>query len=280
MKGINHLVLCVNDLSAARNFYSGLGFTLCPAGQHPFGTGNTVIQLHGTYLELLAVTKPDDIIEHTPGQFSFSAFNRDYLNRHEGLSMMVLDTQDAHADSRVWKTAGLTTYEPFDFSRMARTPDGFDVKVGFSLSFVSNAAAPWLGLFSCQHYRPEYYAQPMYQSHANGAQYLDDVWISGTGALDFAPYLKTVAGTVGLPRSPGRIDLPTRFGTIILADPSVFEAAFGVPPPHPNDGPHLGGITIACSDQRIPRGSATEIGKRKVIPPGDAHGVALAFSSF
>jgi hypothetical protein len=281
MKGINHLVLCANDLDAIRRLYGDLGFTLCPAGQHPFGTGNTIIQLHGTYLELLAVTRPEDIIEHIPGEFSFSAFNRDYLNRHEGFSMMVLDTQDALADINNWKGAGLLTYKPFEFSRTARMPDGSDVTVGFSLAFVSNKAAPWLGLFACQHYRPEYYSQPMYQTHANGAHHLEDVWISGPGSLGLAPYLETVTGTFAIPRSNGRIDVPTRFGTIVLADPATFEEAFGMPPPHPEDGPHLSGLTIACNGPfQVPQALTKDVGKRRVVSSIDTHGTAIAFVPF
>ena len=126
MKGINHLVLAGRDLEAMRSHYAGLGFTVTPRGQHPFGTGNSLIQLHGSYLELLAVTAPQDVPEHRAGHFSFAAFNRDYLARHQGFSMLVLDTADARADIKAWRAAGLHTYEPFDFSRMAKMPDGGD----------------------------------------------------------------------------------------------------------------------------------------------------------
>jgi hypothetical protein len=280
MKGINHLVLCANDLTSIRQLYSDLGFTLCPAGQHPFGTGNTIIQLHGTYLELLSVTRPDDVVEHGPDAFSFSAFNRDYLSRHEGFSMMVLDSDSASEDISAWKKAGLTTYAPFEFSRVARMPDDSDVKVGFSLAFVSNEAAPWLGLFACQHYRPEYYAQAMYQAHANGAHHLEDVWISGPGAIDLAPYLTEVAGTLSVPRGDGRIDQPTRYGTIILADAGRFENAFGVPPPNPEDGPHLAGLTIASEGSAdLPNTTLKKVGRRMVVSSTNAHGTAFAFIS-
>ena len=190
MKGINHLVLCARRLDAIRQLYGDLGFTLCPPGQHPFGTGNTIIQLHGSYLELLAVTRPQDVVEHSAGAFSFSAFNRDYLSRHEGFSMLVLDSDDALRDRREWNEAGLTTYEPFQFSRTAHMVDGSEVIVGFSLAFVSNKAAPWLGLFACEHFLPEYYSQASFQTHANGAHRLDDVWISGRGALELESYLE------------------------------------------------------------------------------------------
>src|SRR5229473_403881 len=74
-------------------------------GGLPFGISNSIVQLQGSYLELLSVT--GDVPEHSPGHFSFGAFNRDYLARHEGFSMLVLDTTDARADILSWREAGL-----------------------------------------------------------------------------------------------------------------------------------------------------------------------------
>jgi hypothetical protein len=77
MHGIDHLVLVNHDLEALAAAYRSFGFTVTPRGQHPMGTGNALVQLHGSYLELLAVTVPQDVPEHRPGRFSFAAFNRD-----------------------------------------------------------------------------------------------------------------------------------------------------------------------------------------------------------
>ena len=156
---------------------------------------------------------------------------------------------------------------------------GEDVRVGFSLAFVSTPAAPWFGHFACQHFRPEYYAQPQYQTHANSAQSVRDVWISGDGALGLAGHLRTVIGTAGVPEAPGRIVFRTPTGNVVLADPKTFEAAFGVPPPHPEDGPHLAGLTIACAtlDSFAGKGLAT-VGERLVLPPAKAFGTAIGFS--
>src|SRR5262245_19653275 len=119
MKGINHLVLAARDLDAQRSLYAELGFTLTPRADHPFGTSNSVLQLEGSYLELLSLTRPELVPEPTAETFSFAAFNRDYLARHEGFSMLVLDSADTVADLADWKKAGLKTYEPFEFSRLA-----------------------------------------------------------------------------------------------------------------------------------------------------------------
>jgi hypothetical protein len=279
MKGINHLVLVGHDLAALRSEYQALGFTVTPRGQHPFGTGNSIIQFHGTYLELLSVTVPRDVPEHRAGHFSFAAFNRDYLARHEGFSMIVFDTPDARADIQSWHTAGLQTYEPYDFSRIAVMPNGAEVTVGFSLAFVSHPAAPWLGLFACQHYMPEYYEQPQYLNHSNGALKVLDVWIVGeTAHDDLADFIGTVSGVTGVREGTGRMVFRTRTGVIVLAHPKAFETAFGVSPPHLGDGPHLAGFTVGCRSLGLLAGiSLAKTESRSVLLPAKNFGTAIGF---
>jgi len=276
MKAINHLVFAGHDLEAMRSHYARLGFTVMPCGQHPFGTGNSVIQLHGTFLELLAVTIPQDIPEHRAGHFSFAAFNRDYLARHQGFSMLVLDTPDARADIEAWRAAGLQTYEPFDFSRTAKMADGRETTVSFSLAFVSHPAAPWLGLFACQHYAPEYFAQPRYLQHANGATAVQDVWIVGETAPDLAGFIHTVTGAKPISEDPSVTTLQTRIGAIVLARAAAFESVFGLAAPYPDDGPHLAALTIACQTMGqladLPR-----VGNRHVLAPMKNFGTTIGF---
>jgi hypothetical protein len=278
MKGINHLVLTGRNLDAMRAAYHDLGFTITPRGQHPFGTGNSIIQLRGSYLELLSVTVPQDVPEHSAGHFSFAAFNRDYLARHEGFSMMVLDTSDARADLERWRAAGLQTYAPYDFSRMAKMPDGADVAVGFSLAFVSHPSVPWLGLFACQHYRPEYYEQLEYLDHSNGALLVRDVWVVGEAVENLAGFMGAVTEATGEQGGADRTVFQTRTGSIVLARPQAFEAAFGVPAPHPEDGPHLAGLTLGCSNICLVKDRGLrEIGGRYVLSPQMNFGAAIAF---
>ena len=87
--GIDHLVLCVHDLETARSRYARFGFTLTPPARHPFGTGNSLVQLQESFLELLAVVAADRVPPMLPGRFSFAAFNRDFLEEGEGCSMLV-----------------------------------------------------------------------------------------------------------------------------------------------------------------------------------------------
>jgi len=279
MRGINHLVLAGDDLDAMRSAYAALGFTIAPRGQHPFGTGNSVIQLHGSYLELLAVTKPQDIVEHGQNSFSFSDFNRDYLKRHEGFSMLVFDTPDAGADRVAWGKAGLHTYEPFEFSRLATLPDGQEVTVGFSLAFVSDPRAPWIGLFACQHFRPDYYAQARYLDHPNTAKAVADVWISGAGAVDLADTMARVTKLNPTVSAGGRVCFKTRYGDVVLAESAVFEDTFGEMPPHPDDGLHLAGFTIRCRSLESFDGlGLTQVKGSYILPASRNFGTALRFT--
>ena len=277
MKGINHLVLAGQDLEALRSAYQALGFSVKPRGQLPFGISNSVVQLQGNYLELLSVT--GDVPEHSPGHFSFGAFNRDYLARHEGFSMVVLDTPDARADIASWREAGLQAYEPFDFSKMATMHDGEKVNLSFSLAFVSHPAAPWFRIFACQYGQPEFYAQAQYLNHPNAASTVQDVWIAGETALDLAGFMSKVTGASGVKKGADLTVLQTSTGAIILARLNAFEAAFGVPAPHPEDGPHLAGFTIGCRGLgHLAALGLPKVGGRYVVPPSRGFGAAIGFA--
>src|SRR6516164_4799259 len=270
MKGINHLVLAGQDLEALRSAYQALGFSVKPRGQLPFGISNSVVQLQGNYLELLSVT--GDVPEHSPAHFSFGAFNRDYLKRHEGFSMLVLDTSDARADIEAWRAAGLQTYAPFDFSRAAKMADGQEnqasqeITVSFSLAFVRHPAAPWLGLFACQHHSPRYFEQPRYLQHGNGATRVQDVWIVGETAPGLADFMHIVSGAKPVKEKSAATTLQTRTGTIVLAPPQAFESAFGLAAPHPDDGPHLAALTVACQTMGE-LADLPKVGDRRVLAP-------------
>ena len=83
-RGIDHLVIAVRDLDRAREAYRRLGFTLTPEARHPFGTKNSLVQLDGAFLELVAIGDPAAIPEPTPAFFSFAAFNHDFLEGARG----------------------------------------------------------------------------------------------------------------------------------------------------------------------------------------------------
>ena len=192
-RGIDHLVLAVRDLDAAAQFYERLGFTLTPLAQHPFGTGNRLAQLQGCFLELLAVTQPKLITEVSEGNFSFGAYNRDFLEGREGLSMIALQSANWKADRANFQHNGLDLPTPFWFSRMATQPDGSEVEMGFDLTFVPRAEAPEAMFFTCCHrHAPEHFYKPDYQMHANGAKAIRSVSVTTDDAVRARDFLMSL----------------------------------------------------------------------------------------
>ena len=134
-QAIDHIVIAVRDLDRIAARYEALGFTLTPRAQHAWGTANRLVQFRGrNFIELLEIDRPELIPDPDPPQFGFGAFNRDFLARREGFSMLVLQGTDSRADVARFEAAGLDSYAPFDFERQATLPDGAVVRVAFSIA--------------------------------------------------------------------------------------------------------------------------------------------------
>ena len=140
-RGLDHIVHAVHDLDAAAALYRSLGFQVGARNRHApsWGTQNHIVQLRGSFIELLTVAEPAGIAPHGPRSFSFGAHNRDLLARGEGLSMLVLEGHDAQADARAFREAGIGDFDVFDFEREGRRPDGTPIKVAFSLAFAQRS---------------------------------------------------------------------------------------------------------------------------------------------
>ena len=61
--GIDHTLVGVKDLEAARQLWQTLGFTVTPRGRHiGWGTGNYCIMFESGYIELLGVVQPTEFM--------------------------------------------------------------------------------------------------------------------------------------------------------------------------------------------------------------------------
>lgn len=184
-RAIDHLVVAVRDLAQAAAVYERLGFTLTPRAAHPerMGTANRLAQFaEANFIELLEVDRPEGMAPHdrsqVPPAFGFGAFNRDFLRNREGGSMLVFETGDARADLPRFQAAGATAYAPFDFERMARLPDGEEVRVSFTLAFATSPEMPNAAFFSCQNRARQHFWKPEFQAHANGARGIRAVYLA------------------------------------------------------------------------------------------------------
>jgi hypothetical protein len=285
MRGIDHLVLAVADLEAARQRYGALGFTLTPPARHPFGTANSLVQLDGAFLELLSVAEPAAIPPHEPCRFSFAAFNRDYLLHGEGFSMLVLDSRDARADNEAFRQAGLATYAPFNFSRSAKLPSGENAKVGFSLAFTSHPDIESAGFFVCQQHAPEHFWRPEYQRHDNTARTLEEVCLVAHRPLHLVKFLQAFAGGGEIVASEARVEITTARGGIMVLTADGVAQRYGTAPPKSHRLPALAGYTVGVSDFDAVRKAVAEADVataegdgRLTVVPGDAFDTALAFT--
>lgn len=206
--GIDHLVLPVRDLDRAAATYEALGFCLTPRARHPFGTANRLVQLQGSFLELLEVDRPE-LIGQTQTPPNFAQFNRDFLARSEGLSMLVLEGGEAAATRAQLEAAGLAPRPVFSFERDAVQPDGTVERVGFDLVFVDFPGTARAGFFTCTQTRPDLFWKPAYQTHANGARDLHIVTMASPQPAQLAAFLARFAQKPSARRGSGFvIDTP------------------------------------------------------------------------
>ena len=182
-RGLDHIVHAVRDLDAAAELYRRLGFTVGARNRHPWGTHNHIVQLPGFFIELLTLAEPDKLGDDGFSTM-FAAYNRDFIARGDGLSLLILESQNAQEDEAAFRAAGIAASEVMRFEREGKRPDGTSVKVGFSLAFAEDKAAPNIHFCICQQHFPENFWNPAFQQHANG--------------------VTAVAGVVAVAREPTR----------------------------------------------------------------------------
>lgn len=286
-RGIDHLVLCVQDLDRAAERYQSLGFTVTPTGVHPWGTANRLVQLDGGFLEILTVADPAKISEHEPRQrrFSFGAFNRDRLARREGFSMLVFEGHDARADRDEFAAKGLADLQPFDFERMAKLPDGTEKRVAFSLAFVPPLETPEAVFFTCQQHAPELFWKPEFQRHANGALRIDEVVMVASDPESLIPLLGGLQNPEAVSTDAVGVIAETARGRVRVMTSDIFEEWYGPLPADRPEGPHFAAMRIAVRDMEaiqsvVAKSESSMLWARAgMIVPADAlFGCALAFA--
>ena len=284
-RGLDHVVHAVRDLDAAAALYRALGFTVGARNRHPWGTHNHIVQFSGCFIELLAVVEPDRI-EGKGVPALFGRFNQSFLERREGLSMLVLESTDATADAASFAAAGIAASGPVSFERDAQRPDGSKVKVGFSLAFARDAAAPEAGFFTCRQHYPENFWNPVLQQHPNTATSLAGVVLTAENPSDHHIFLSAFAGERELLATSTGVAVTTPRGEIQVMAPAAFASHFGTPAPDIAAGARLAAIRVAAGDLAKARAMLGKSGiavaermGRLVVPPSAAIGATLAFEA-
>jgi len=225
-RGIDHLVLAVDDLSAARDRFTGFGFLTTPLGRHPWGTGNHLVQFPRNFIELLGIVDASKLVPMSDDHFSFGAHNDRFLRSRQGMSMLVLSTEDARADADDWRERGLHVYEPFHWSRNATLPDGSETTVAFTLAFVTNPLMPEIAFFSCQQHNPAMFWKPEYQAHENGATGISGVTLVTENPGRHGSFVADLVGDADPRTEDDGVLVETADGEVRIQSPERFEARF------------------------------------------------------
>jgi catechol 2,3-dioxygenase-like lactoylglutathione lyase family enzyme len=283
-RGLDHVVHAVRDLDAAADLYRRLGFTVGARNRHPWGTHNHIVQLDGFFIELLTVAEP--------GKFGgdgfstlFARFNQSFLTRQQGLSLLILQSEDAGSDAAAFKSAGIAASDKLSFEREARRPDGRPVKVGFSLAFARDADALDAGFAVCQQHYPENFWNPAFQQHPNGVTAVTGVVLVAENPADHHIFLSAFSGMRDLHATSGAVSAQTPRGVITVMDPAAFRTHFGVAPPDIARGLRLAAIEFAVREPAALQAAlrAGDVAfssqlSRIVIEPGFARGATLVFT--
>lgn len=258
---IDHCVLPVADLDAARHRLAAIGFTVAPEGRHPFGTRNACVYFaDDTFLEPLAIADPAEIDEARRAGNVFIERDAAFRRTHgeEGFSALVFKTDDADADHAAFGQAGISAGPMLTFSRTFVDAGGAAGTASFKLAFAAQPGERASYLFTCQRIGQPKVDRSALERHENGALAIKAILAEaaepekGTAFVDSA--CATRPGTIEVDAAGPGTNL--RFRGIVLGvrDLARTEALFAAR-----------GIDYARTDRRI------------LVPPALGQGAHIAF---
>jgi hypothetical protein len=281
--GLDHVVHAVRDLAVAAELYRRLGFTVGARNRHAWGTHNHLIQLPAFFVELLTVAEPEKL-----GSDGFSAlfgtFNRIFLKDQEGLSLLILESDDAATDAARFRSEGIGVSDAMRFEREGKRPDGAAVKVGFSLAFARDAKAPAVGFAVCQQHFPENFWDPAFQRHGNTASGIEAAVLVAENPREHRAFLSAFAGVRDLSVTSNGITASTPRGDISVTEPTAFRRHFGTEPPDVSRGARLAAMQFRVRDRAALSAALTAGGiaafsrmDATIVGPQTALGATLVF---
>ncbi len=273
IRGIDHAVIAVRDLDAARATFSRLGFTLSPRGFHTVGSQNHCIMLGSDYLELLWV----------PADLPSRPFIGDFLDQGEGLAVVALATGNMRSARAELRRAGVRVGEAMNLSRPVQLgEDRRDAR--FRLLDIVSEQVPAGRMFLCQHLTRDLVWRPELQVHANGATGIAAIAVL---AVDVEPVAQAYAKILGAPPREIGEGLLVETGGAPLAIVDASRLAQRLPgvwlTARPK--PAMAVVFVRVAD----RGTAEQVLRREGLHPArmpdgsvavgasEAHGVAMVF---
>jgi hypothetical protein len=275
--GLDHLIIGVADLEAARRQWARLGFNSSPRGRHVgWATANYCIMFENDYVELLGIVDPKGFT---------NGLDRLLEEGGEGLLGVVLHTSDAEATAAAWQQAGLASAAAGSLMRLleSETPA---VELRFANVMLDPAERAGLNLFACTHLTPELMRRPAWLHHPNGARRIAGVTVIADDVEPLAAFAEKIVGSAEVTRTDRVRAIQTGTAPIMLATPddaALLHPGFHLPEMAPV--PSLAVMEIAVTDPAV---TARFLGQQNVpheresdgavlVAPEYANGVRLAF---
>jgi hypothetical protein len=274
--GIDHILLAVRDLDAARMGWTRLGFTLSPRGKHlGRGTGNYCVMFARDYVELLG------IVGSEPVNPEYTAF----LAVREGPMKLAWATGDSAAAAAAMSALGLHPDSPRDLGRQVELPDR-TVVPRFKIVALPEDETPALSSFLCEQLTPELIRRPEWLVHANGATGLLGVTIIVGDTAPLREAYERLLGPANIHTTDDILTLRIGRHRIVFATADDFALM------HPEididgraAGPFIALLTLTVSDPEATIDYLTTwqvahealSDRRVLVPVEEANGAALEF---
>lgn len=286
-RAVDHLVLAVPSLEAARTRLTQLGFTVAPDARHPFGTENACVFLaDATYLEPLAIGSEAESLRSARSGNVFTARDRAFRFRHgpEGLEAVAFKSDDADADHADFVEAGLSAGEILTFSRPFKGADGSTGEAAFKLAFAADLRAPDFYAFSCQRLNMPQVDRATLAAHENGVVGLAGLVLTETQPDDFRDFLGRIVGKAEALLSDQSLTVAAANAALRVMTNAAFEDSFGTR--FCAHGRGLRGRAVSFHVASLDAAAAlfsrngvvhARIGDRLIVPHAPGQGVIYSF---
>jgi catechol 2,3-dioxygenase-like lactoylglutathione lyase family enzyme len=193
LKGIDHTLVGVRDLEAARALWTRMGFTLTPRGRHiGWGTANYCIMFSYNYIELLGVVDPTQFTNNLDK----------FLETREGLMGLAFASDDVDATKARLIAAGLHPDGPKDLKRLLELPEG-TVAPEFRLLYLPKEETPDLSAFVCCHLTPHLVRRHEWMLHKNSAERVKSFTVLSQNPNGSAEAYRSIFGQDSVRSDPG-----------------------------------------------------------------------------
>jgi len=267
--GIDHIIIGVRDLEAARLGWQRLGFTPTPRGRHiGQGTANYCIMFGRDYLELLGFVERD---EHAHRLENF-------LSQREGpMSVAFAPERDADGTAVALNARGLHPSAPRALGRALELPEGA-VTPRFSLLNLPPEETPALDCFICGQLTPELVRRPPWLDHPNGVTGIKAVHLAADDPAALAPAYRRLFGDDRIATTVRGVEVDTARNTLVFSRPAL--SGTDIPPPA------ITALELSVADRAATAAYLARAGVafmqlpdgRLAIAPNEATGTSLLLS--